>query len=169
MNHIYQVQKLSNFALLTIPPDSDKEDSAADPMASVFVVPKQMSSALGSLVANYGSSSGSESDSEPEGELKPERVAVTWQSKATLLFLLFALCFSHGCPKNQRCSSRKPGSTIRLRGHEHGNVFTWDRAKHWRKHNKRQKRTRKSEKRKRKRKMWWETTRHREKTSSNST
>lgn len=124
MNHIYQVQKLSNFALLTIPPDSDKEDSAADPMASVFVVPKQMSSALGSLVANYGSSSGSESDSEPEGELKPERVAVTWQSKATLLFLLFALCFSHGCPKNQRCSSRKPGSTIRLRGHEHGNVFT---------------------------------------------
>lgn len=51
-----------------VPPDSDREDPAAESRASVLVVaPKQMSSALGSLVANYGSMSESESD-EPEGE-----------------------------------------------------------------------------------------------------
>uniref|UniRef100_A0A8C5EEY3 C2H2-type domain-containing protein n=1 Tax=Gouania willdenowi TaxID=441366 RepID=A0A8C5EEY3_GOUWI len=51
--------------------DSDKEDSAAANATTngLVVVPKQMSSALGSLLANYGSTSGSESEEEPEGEL----------------------------------------------------------------------------------------------------
>lgn len=48
-------------------PDSDREDPAAESGASGLVVaPKQMSSALGSLVANYGSMSESESDEGPE-------------------------------------------------------------------------------------------------------
>lgn len=42
--------------------DSDNEDPPG-----VVVAPKHMSSALGSLMANYGSMT--ESDSEPEGEL----------------------------------------------------------------------------------------------------
>ncbi|XP_028326046.1 FMR1-interacting protein NUFIP1 [Gouania willdenowi] len=48
--------------------DSDKEDSAAANATTngLVVVPKQMSSALGSLLANYGSTSGSESEEEPE-------------------------------------------------------------------------------------------------------
>lgn len=47
--------------------DSDREDPAAESRTGGLVVaPKQMSSALGSLVANYGSMS--ESDEEPEGE-----------------------------------------------------------------------------------------------------
>lgn len=47
--------------------DSDGEDPTAESKTGVLVVaPKQMSSALGSLVANYGSMS--ESDEEPESE-----------------------------------------------------------------------------------------------------
>lgn len=50
-------------------PDSDRDDAAAESRTDVLVVaPKQMSSALGSLVANYGSMSESESDDKPEGE-----------------------------------------------------------------------------------------------------
>lgn len=50
-------------------PESDGEDTAAESRTGVLVVaPKQMSSALGSLVANYGSMSESESDEEPESE-----------------------------------------------------------------------------------------------------
>lgn len=50
-------------------PDSDREDPAAESRTgSLVVAPKKMSSALGSLVANYGSMSESENDSEPEGE-----------------------------------------------------------------------------------------------------
>lgn len=50
-------------------PDSDKEDSVAESKTSgLIVAPKQMSSALGSLLSNYGSMSESESDEEPEGE-----------------------------------------------------------------------------------------------------
>lgn len=45
-------------------PDSDKEEPST---ADLVVAPKQMSSALGSLLANYGSMS--ESDEEPEGIL----------------------------------------------------------------------------------------------------
>lgn len=49
--------------------DSDREDPAAESRTGGLVVaPKQMSSALGSLVANYGSLSESESDEEPESE-----------------------------------------------------------------------------------------------------
>lgn len=49
--------------------DSDREDLGAESRTGVLVVaPKQMSSALGSLVANYGSMSESGSDEEPEGE-----------------------------------------------------------------------------------------------------
>lgn len=49
--------------------ESDGEDTAAESRTGVLVVaPKQMSSALGSLVANYGSMSESESDEEPESE-----------------------------------------------------------------------------------------------------
>lgn len=47
-------------------PDSDREDSAAEAKAGGLVVaPKQMSSALGSLMSNYGSMT--DSDEEPEG------------------------------------------------------------------------------------------------------
>lgn len=47
-------------------PDSDRDDSAAEAKAGGLVVaPKQMSSALGSLMSNYGSMT--ESDEEPEG------------------------------------------------------------------------------------------------------
>lgn len=50
-------------------PDSDKDDLAVESKTSgLIVAPKQMSSALGSLLANYGSMSESESDEEPEGE-----------------------------------------------------------------------------------------------------
>lgn len=50
-------------------PDSDREDSATDSKFNVMVVPpKQMSSALGSLLANYGSMSESDSGDEPEGK-----------------------------------------------------------------------------------------------------
>ncbi|XP_038573026.1 nuclear fragile X mental retardation-interacting protein 1-like, partial [Micropterus salmoides] len=54
-------------ALASSDHDSDREDPAAESGASGLVVaPKQMSSALGSLVANYGSMSESESDEGPE-------------------------------------------------------------------------------------------------------
>lgn len=50
-------------------PDSDREDPAPESRTGGLVVPpKQMSSALGSLMANYGSMSESESDEGPEGE-----------------------------------------------------------------------------------------------------
>lgn len=49
-------------------PDSDREDPAVDSRAQV-VAPKQMSSGLGSLMANYGSMSESEGDEEPESKL----------------------------------------------------------------------------------------------------
>lgn len=50
-------------------PDSDREDASMKSKADVLVVPpKQMSSALGSLVANYGSMSESDSDEEPQGK-----------------------------------------------------------------------------------------------------
>lgn len=49
--------------------DSDREDPAIEGKTdSLVVAPKQMSSALGSLLANYGSMSESESDDEPKGE-----------------------------------------------------------------------------------------------------
>lgn len=49
-------------------PDSDKEDAGPTSAAGGLVVaPKQMSSALGSLLANYGSMSDSEAE-EAEGE-----------------------------------------------------------------------------------------------------
>lgn len=49
--------------------ESDGEEAAAESRTGVLVVaPKKMSSALGSLVANYGSMSESESDEEPECE-----------------------------------------------------------------------------------------------------
>lgn len=49
--------------------DSDREDSATESKSNVVVVPpKQMSSALGSLLANYGSMSESDSGDEPEGK-----------------------------------------------------------------------------------------------------
>ncbi|XP_035005850.2 nuclear fragile X mental retardation-interacting protein 1 [Hippoglossus stenolepis] len=54
-------------ALASSDHDSDREDPAAESRTgSLVVAPKRMSSALGSLVANYGSSSDSESDEEPE-------------------------------------------------------------------------------------------------------
>lgn len=47
--------------------DSDREDPGPESRPGGMVVaPKKMSSALGSLVANYGSMS--ESDEEPEGK-----------------------------------------------------------------------------------------------------
>ncbi|CAG04990.1 unnamed protein product, partial [Tetraodon nigroviridis] len=54
-------------ALASCDHDSDREDSATESKPSVLVVPpKQMSSALGSLLANYGSMSESDSGDEPE-------------------------------------------------------------------------------------------------------
>ncbi|XP_030010647.1 FMR1-interacting protein NUFIP1 isoform X2 [Sphaeramia orbicularis] len=54
-------------ALVSSDHDSDKEDPGAESRASgVVVAPKQMSSALGSLLANYGSMSESDNDEEPE-------------------------------------------------------------------------------------------------------
>ncbi|CAB1422246.1 unnamed protein product [Pleuronectes platessa] len=54
-------------ALASSDHESDREDPAAESRTgSLVVAPKRMSSALGSLVANYGSSSDSESDEEPE-------------------------------------------------------------------------------------------------------
>lgn len=50
-------------------PDSDREAAATESKADVLIVPpKQMSSALGSLLANYGSMSESDSNDEPEGK-----------------------------------------------------------------------------------------------------
>lgn len=51
-------------------PDSDREEAAAavSKTDNLVVPPKKMSSALGSLVANYGSMTESDSDEEPEGE-----------------------------------------------------------------------------------------------------
>lgn len=55
---------LNKFSL----PDSDREEAAGGSKASGLVVaPKQMSSALASVLASYGSASESESDGEPEG------------------------------------------------------------------------------------------------------
>lgn len=49
--------------------DSDREAAVTESKADVLIVPpKQMSSALGSLLANYGSMSESDSNDEPEGK-----------------------------------------------------------------------------------------------------
>ncbi|XP_028249000.1 FMR1-interacting protein NUFIP1 isoform X2 [Parambassis ranga] len=54
-------------ALASSDHDSDREDLGSESRPGILVVaPKQMSSALGSLVANYGSMSESGSDEEPE-------------------------------------------------------------------------------------------------------
>ena len=50
-------------------PDSDREESGSK-QDGLVVAPKQMSSGLGSLVANYGSMTESDSDEEPEGEFQ---------------------------------------------------------------------------------------------------
>lgn len=56
-------------ALIHVFPESDGDNTAAESRTDVLVVaPKLMSSALGSLVANYGSMSESESDGEPASE-----------------------------------------------------------------------------------------------------
>lgn len=57
-------------------PDSDRE--AAESKADVLIVPpKQMSSALGSLLANYGSMSESDSNDEPEGKFASAHNQIT--------------------------------------------------------------------------------------------
>lgn len=62
-------------------PDSDREDPAAESRTGGLVVPpKQMSSALGSLMANYGSMTESESDEEPEGEFATEDSVLIYTS-----------------------------------------------------------------------------------------
>ncbi|KAM4601575.1 FMR1-interacting protein NUFIP1 isoform 2-T2 [Polymixia lowei] len=54
-------------ALVSSDPDSDKEEPTSDSSQTGMVVaPKQMSSGLGSLLANYGSMSESEGDEEPD-------------------------------------------------------------------------------------------------------
>ncbi|KAF7659350.1 hypothetical protein LDENG_00298920 [Lucifuga dentata] len=54
-------------ALVGSDPDSDREDPAADSRnGGLVVAPKQLSSGLGSLMANYGSMSETDSDQEPE-------------------------------------------------------------------------------------------------------
>jgi len=58
-----------NLSVCHVVPDSDKDDPAYESnTGGVVVPPKQMSSALGSLLANYGSMSESENDEEPDGE-----------------------------------------------------------------------------------------------------
>jgi len=52
-------------------PDSDGKEDPCDgskPGGGLVVAPKQMSSALGSLMADYGSLTGSDSEDEPQGE-----------------------------------------------------------------------------------------------------
>lgn len=50
-------------------PDSDRKAAGTESKDDVLIVPpKQMSSALGSLLANYGSMSESDSNDEPEGK-----------------------------------------------------------------------------------------------------
>lgn len=72
-------------------PDSDREDPVAESKTGGLVVaPKQMSSALGSLLANYGSMSESGSDEEPEGEFASilnllQNIWLQWQSIRTIL------------------------------------------------------------------------------------
>lgn len=91
--------------------DSDREDSATESKPSVLVVPpKQMSSALGSLLANYGSMSESDSGDEPEGKFAPN---VNKSSSAHLDAHNPTTGFfssSHLNPKDQRSSPRKSGS-----------------------------------------------------------
>lgn len=66
-NHLMVTQHASH-----VLPDSDREEPAAESRTGGLVVaPKQMSSALGSLMANYGSMTESGSDEEPEGEFAP--------------------------------------------------------------------------------------------------
>lgn len=111
-------------------PESDREDSATESKSKVLVVPpKQMSSALGSLLANYGSTSESDSSDEPEGKLASTNVNKSSNTRSSgridspaILIVVKCLiavahspttlffCFSHLNPKNQRSSPRKSGS-----------------------------------------------------------
>ncbi|XP_053355563.1 nuclear fragile X mental retardation-interacting protein 1 [Clarias gariepinus] len=55
-------------ALATSDPDSEKEESVKEIKAAISVVPKNMTSALGSLMSSYGEEmTESESDKDPEG------------------------------------------------------------------------------------------------------
>lgn len=52
--------------------DSEKEESVKEIKAAISVVPKNMTSALGSLMSSYGEEmTESESDKDPEGEHPP--------------------------------------------------------------------------------------------------
>lgn len=77
-------------------PDSDREDSATDFKSNVLVVPpKQMSSALGSLLANYGSMSESDSGDEPEGKFastKSSNVTPSGPWHSSIFFLIDVKC-----------------------------------------------------------------------------
>lgn len=110
-------------------PGSDGEDSATESKSKVLVVPpKQMSSALGSLLANYGSTSDSDSSDEPEGKRASANVNKSTNTKSSGPIDVPALsmvvkcpiavahhpttpffCFSHLNPKDQRPPSRKSG------------------------------------------------------------
>lgn len=74
--------------------ESDKDGATAeDAKLGVTVIPKQVTSALSSLVANYGSTS----ESEPEGELGPNKLfspSLFWTAKAFKVYQKrhFCLC-----------------------------------------------------------------------------
>lgn len=89
-------------------PDSDRDDSAAEAKAGGLVVaPKQMSSALGSLMSNYGSMT--ESDEEPEGTEDAHLIPYVQYLHDPPLS-----CFSHPHSESQRPGPRKPGSPKRI-------------------------------------------------------
>lgn len=128
-------------------PESDREDSATESKAKVLVVPpKQMSSALGSLLANYGSTSESDSSDEPEGKFASTNVNESSNTKSsgpidTPALLIVVKCliavahnpttlffrFSHLNPKNQRSSPRKSGSPAFGASDQPGHVSLYKR------------------------------------------
>lgn len=68
--HFYLIKRLKIKSNACVShPDSDRAAAVTESKADVLTVPpKQMSSALGSLLANYGSMSESDSNDEPEGK-----------------------------------------------------------------------------------------------------
>lgn len=80
-------------------PDSDGEDSATESKSKVLVVPpKQMSSALGSLLANYGSTSDSDDSDEPEGKRASTNVNKSSNTKSSGTISVPALLMVVKCP-----------------------------------------------------------------------
>lgn len=59
--------KVANYFTLCILSDSEKEEAVKEMQTAISVTPKNMTSALGSLISSYGEDM-SESDKESDGE-----------------------------------------------------------------------------------------------------